>query len=177
MIKLVNDPRLVMLGWAAVVTVPAVVALVAVVAVVAVVAEPALVAKVALATVPVTLAPGIDDSPAPDPLNWDAVTVPVALTNPAVRMLPPVMLPVAVINPAVETLPPVTLPVTLTVVPVCVVALTLAPPSTLPPVMLPVTDTTAPSNVPTTKLPAEVIVTTSLVTLAVTAAINFPVLD
>ena len=60
MIKLVNAPRLVMLGCAAVVTVPAVVALVAVVAVVAV---------VALATVPVTLPPGINDSPAPDPLN------------------------------------------------------------------------------------------------------------
>jgi hypothetical protein len=69
MIKLANDPRLVMLGCAAVVTVPAVVAVVADPAVVAVVADPAVVAKVALATVPVTLPPGIDDRPAPDPLN------------------------------------------------------------------------------------------------------------
>ena len=38
-------------------------------------------------------------------------------------------------------LPPVTLPVTETVVPVCVVALTLAPPKMLPPVILPVADT------------------------------------
>ena len=90
-----------MLGWAAEVTVLAVVALVALVAVVA---EPALVAKVALATAPVTLPPGIDDSPAPDPLNWDAVTVPVALTNPAVRMLPPMRLPIPT-----DKLPPVML--------------------------------------------------------------------
>ena len=32
------------------------------------------------------------------------------------------------------------LPVTLTVVPVCVTAFTLAPPNTLPPVMLPLVD-------------------------------------
>jgi hypothetical protein len=111
MIKLVNDPRLVMLGCAAVVTVPAV---------------------VALATVPVTLPPGIDDSPAPDPLNWDAVTVPVALTNPAVRMLPPV-----------------TLPVTLTAVP---------------------------NNVPTTKFPYSLTVTTSFVTETRVAAIKLALL-
>ena len=54
------------------------------------------------------------------------------------------MLPVADIvlpadiKPAVNMFPPVTLALTLTVVPVCVVAFTLAPPSTLPPVMLPV---------------------------------------
>jgi hypothetical protein len=55
--KLVNVPTEVMLGCAAVVTVPAVVA------------DPALVANVALATVPVTLAPDIEVSPAPEPLN------------------------------------------------------------------------------------------------------------
>ena len=48
------------------------------------------------------------------------------------------MLPVALTIPAVRILPPVTLALTDTVVPVCVVALTLAPPNTLPPVMLPV---------------------------------------
>ena len=99
---------------------------------------------------------------------------------------PPVMLPVVLIalttlplklKPVAFKLPPVMLPVTLTVAPVCVVALTLAPPSTLPPVMLPVTETTAPSKVPTTKLPAVVIVTISLVTVAATAAINLPELD
>ena len=41
------------------------------------------------------------------------------------------------LNPVAFKLPPVMLPVTLTVVPVCVVAFTLAPPSMLPPVMLP----------------------------------------
>ena len=52
-------------------------------------------------------------------------------------MLPPVMLPVALTWPAVVKLPPVTLAVTDTVVPVWVVALTLAPPKILPPVMFP----------------------------------------
>ena len=52
--------------------------------------------------------------------------------------LPPVMLPVAEIKPAVRMLPASMLPETLTVAPVCVVALTLAPPKMLPPVMLPV---------------------------------------
>ena len=52
-------------------------------------------------------------------------------------MLPPVILPVADINPAVSKLPPVMLAVTETVVPVWVVALTLAPPKMLPPVILP----------------------------------------
>ena len=51
----VNVPTLVMFGWALVVTVPAVVAV------------PALVENVAFATVPVTLAPVIDDKPAPEP--------------------------------------------------------------------------------------------------------------
>ena len=60
--------------------------------------------------------------------------------------LPPVMLPVALINPAVKILPPVTLAVTDTVVPVCVVALTLAPPRMLPPVMLPVAEINPPVN-------------------------------
>jgi hypothetical protein len=50
----VNVPTDVMLGCAAVVTVPAVVAVMA---------------DAAFATVPVTLPPGIDVSPAPDPLN------------------------------------------------------------------------------------------------------------
>ena len=50
--KLLNVPTDVILGCAAVVTVPAVVA------------------EVADATAPVTLPPGIDVNPAPDPLNW-----------------------------------------------------------------------------------------------------------
>ena len=45
--------------------------------------------------VPVTLAPGIDVNPAPDPLNCDPVIVEVALIRPPVRMLPPVTLPLA----------------------------------------------------------------------------------
>ena len=55
-------------------------------------------------------------------------------------MLAPLMFPVAVTTPDVVMLPPVMLAVTLTVVPVCVVAFTLAPPKTLPAVMLPVTE-------------------------------------
>ena len=47
--KLVKVPTEVILGCAAVVTVAA---------------------TVAAGTVPVTLAPGIDERPAPDPLNW-----------------------------------------------------------------------------------------------------------
>ena len=54
------------------------------------------------------------------------------------EIFPPVILPVADINPPVKILPPVTLPVSDAVVPVCVVALTFAPPRILPPVMLPV---------------------------------------
>ena len=52
---------------------------------------------------------------------------------------PPKILPMPLTLPAPNSiLPPVMLLVTLTVVPVCVVALTFAPPSTLPAVMLPV---------------------------------------
>ena len=76
-VTLVNVPTLVMLGCALVVTVPAVVALVAVVA------DPALVAKVALATLPVTFAPGMLVSPAPEPINC-----------PLTMALPPAKLPV-----------------------------------------------------------------------------------
>ena len=53
-------------------------------------------------------------------------------------------MPVALINPPVSKLPPVMLALTLTVVPVCVVALTLAPPKTFPPTRLPVADTIPP---------------------------------
>ena len=60
--KLVRVPTEVILPCAAVVTVPAVVA------------------DVANGTVPVTFAPGIAVSPAPDPLNCDPVTVLVTLT-------------------------------------------------------------------------------------------------
>ena len=60
----VNVPTEVMLGCAAVVTVSAVVAV------------PAEVAKVALATVPDTLAPGIDVSPAAEPEKVVADTLP-----------------------------------------------------------------------------------------------------
>jgi hypothetical protein len=47
---------------------------------------------------------------------------------PTADTLPPVMLPVAEIRPPVRMFPPVTLPLSDAVVPVCVVALTLAPP-------------------------------------------------
>ena len=78
------------------------------------------------------------------------MTLPLTETEAAdtaadVTKLPPVMLPL-VLTEAADTaadvikLPPVTLPVTETVAPVCVVALTLAPPRMLPPVMLPVAE-------------------------------------
>ena len=63
-VTLVNVPTDVIFGCAAVVTVPAVVA------------------EVALGTVPVTLAPGIDVNPAPEPLNCEPVTCPLALSTP-----------------------------------------------------------------------------------------------
>ena len=66
--------------------------------------------------------------------------------RPAAFKLPLVILPVAEINPPVSTLPPVTFALTDTVVPVCVVALTLAPPKMLPPVILPVEDINPPVN-------------------------------
>ena len=66
------------------------------------------------------------------------VMLPVAEIIPAVKILPPVILAVALTCPAVRMLPPVTLALTDTVVPVWVVAFTLAPPNMLPPVMLPV---------------------------------------
>ena len=94
----VNVPTEVILGCALVVTVPAVVADVA---------------DVALATVPVTLAPGIDESPAPDPMNVLAVTLPVADTMPLEIKLPVVMLPVADTMPPVIKLPACVLPVAL----------------------------------------------------------------
>ena len=82
-VTLVNVPTEVILGCAAVVTVPAV---------------------VAEATVPVTLAPGIDVRPAPDPLNCDPVTWPAAEINPPVSKLPDVVLPVTVSAVSVPTL-------------------------------------------------------------------------
>ena len=58
------------------------------------------------------------------------------------------------------------LPLTLTVVPVKLVALTLAPPNTLPPVMLPLTLTVAPlyvaANTVLKKLPVAPILPTAL---------------
>ena len=60
----------------------------------AVVTVPATTAVVAFGTVPDTLAPGMLVRPAPDPLNCDPVTVPVAEINPTVRRLPPSTLPV-----------------------------------------------------------------------------------
>ncbi len=78
----VNVPTEVILGCAAVVTVPAVVALVAV---------PALVANVAFATVPVTLAPAIFDSPLicePDESVQLPVIVPVVTLEPVDKVLP-----------------------------------------------------------------------------------------
>jgi len=79
----------VILGCAAVVTVPAVVAEVA---------------DVADATVPVTLPPGIDVKPAPDPINVLAEMFPVAETSPPVSKLPEVVLAVTVRLPSVPTL-------------------------------------------------------------------------
>lgn len=87
--RLVNVPTDVILGCAAVVTVPAVVAEVA---------------DVADATVPVTLPPGIDVKPAPDPLNCDPVTCPAAEISPPVSKLPEVVLAVTVRLPSVPTL-------------------------------------------------------------------------
>ena len=68
-----------------------------------------------------------------EPNKLDPVTVPVALTNPAVVILPPttfaaeVIVEVADIKPAVNILPPVTLPVTVTSP-----AVVIFPPITLP---------------------------------------------
>jgi hypothetical protein len=81
---LVNVPTEVMFGCAAVVTVPAVVAVTAL---------------VAFGTVPVTLAPGIDVNPAPDPLNCEPVIWPAADIKPPVKTLPPVTLPLALNTP------------------------------------------------------------------------------
>ena len=88
-------PTLVMLGCAAVLSVPATVVNVPLVPL----RLPPVILPVAL-TVPAvaTLPP---------------VMVPVALTVPAVSTLPPVMVPVALTVPAVAKLPPVTVPVTL----------------------------------------------------------------
>ena len=58
----------------------------------------------AVGTVPVTLAPGMDVNPDPDPVNDDPVTVPVTDTDEPV-ITPP------------TTLELVTVPVTLTVAP------------------------------------------------------------
>jgi hypothetical protein len=112
-LTLVSVPTDVILGCAAVVTVPAVVAEVAEVA------DEALAAKVALATDPVTLAPGIKDSPAPEPINSAATTLAEAEIVVPLIILAPVMLPVA---PEVTNPPPVMLPVTdkLANVPNCV---------------------------------------------------------
>ena len=71
-LTLLNVPTDVMFGCAAVVTVPAV---------------------VAVATVPVTLAPGMLVNPAPEPLNAVASTLPLALRVVAEITLAPVILP------------------------------------------------------------------------------------
>ena len=115
-----NVPTLVILGCAAVVTVPDVVALVAV---------PALVANVAFATVPVMLAPVIALKPEPSPTT----VVNIALLAP---MLPIFAFPVTLKTPLVTKLAPVTLPV----------AVSIAVP-TLPILALPLTETEV--NVPT----------------------------
>ena len=86
----VSVPTLVILGCAAVVTVPAVPAVVAV---------PAFVAFVALATNPVTFAPVSDVNPAPLPKNTLPWMLPVAVIRPVVIKFPPVILPVAVTVP------------------------------------------------------------------------------
>ena len=90
--------------------------------------------------------------------------------------MPPVIFPVADIvlvdnnTPDTSTLPPVMLPETDTVVPVKLVALTLAPPKTLPPVMLPVTLILLPViTPPTTDAPVMVPVTLTVVPVWVVA--------
>ena len=87
-------------------------------------------------------------------LTMAAVTLPVAVTSPAVLrlptealpevvsvvpvmaalelILPPVMLPVALMVPAVDTLPNVPVPVVVIVVPVMAALETMLPPDTLP---------------------------------------------
>ena len=68
------------------------------------------------------------------------------------------MLPVALINPEVLRLPPCTLALIETVVPVRLMALTLAPPCILPPVILPVAEINPPVNIlPPATLAEEVI--------------------
>jgi hypothetical protein len=101
-----NVPTDVILGCAAVVTVPAVVALVA---------DPAEVAKVALATVPVTLAPVILLSPEPLPLMFAPVILPLELNDVNVPTLVILGCAAVVTVPAVvalvaEDTVPVTLP-------------------------------------------------------------------
>ena len=121
-LKALSVPTLVILGCAFAVTVPAVVALVAV---------PADVAKVALATVPVTLAPVIALSPDPLPLMLAPLMLPVALTLPAVLILPPLTLPVTARAVSVPT----------DVIFVCAAVVNVPAilvPDKLPPAMLPV---------------------------------------
>jgi hypothetical protein len=109
--RLLSVPTLVMLGCAAVVTVPAVTAEVAVPA------DPAVVAKAALATVPVTLAPVNELNAAPEPKCVPVTLAPVILplTLSAVRMPTLVILGCALVVtvPAVAAVPadPVMLPV------------------------------------------------------------------
>ena len=71
----------------------------------------------------------------PLPIKKLPAMFPVAVTMPAVTILPPVMLPIAVTTPPVSMLPPVTLPETETVplamAPAVVKTTTLALPATL----------------------------------------------
>ena len=82
---------------------------------------------------PVTLAPGILVRPAPDPLNCDPVTVPVALINPIVVRLPTAAVPLTVTVVSVPTevmlacAAVVTVPATTAVVAFGTVPVTLAP--------------------------------------------------
>ena len=108
---------------------------------------------------PVTLAPGIEVSPAPDPLNCDPVTVPEALIRPTVVRLPTAAVPLTVKVVSVPTLvilpcaAVVTVPATTAVVAFGTVPVTLAPgilvrpapdPLNCDPVICPVTDTKPP---------------------------------
>ena len=118
------------------------------VAVVALPALPALVAYVALATVPVTLAPGILVNPAPDPLNWLPVMLPVADINPPVNKLPLVVFPVTfkllnvptevmVFCAAVCSVPVINAPALPIVAALTVAAVTVPPVVILPAVTVP----------------------------------------
>ena len=122
--KLVSVPTLVIFGCAAVVRVPAML----------------VPDRLPLVMLPVTAK--LVNVPTLVMLPCAAVvTVPAVVADVADGTVPVTLAPGILVKPAPDPLNwlPVTVLVTDTVVPVCVVAFTLAPPNTLPPVILPVT--------------------------------------